>query len=155
MKFKPRTVSSIVAAAVFFSLALPTLAVAQSEIYKNWRGIAIKGFDPVAFHREGKPVKGSGDFEIKWKDARWRFASAENRDLFEADPDKYAPRYGGYCAWAVSEGYTAGVDPKNAWSVVDGRLYLNYNAEIKQRWEEDIPGHIKKANANWPGVLKQ
>ena len=153
MKIKPRTAPLIVAAAIFFSLTGPTLAEAQSEIYKNWRGIAIKGYDPVAFHRQGKPVKGSGEYELQWKDAKWRFASAENRDLFEADPDRYAPRYGGYCAWAVSEGYTAGVDPKNAWNVVDGRLYLNYNAEIKQKWEKDIPGHIKKAGANWPGVL--
>ena len=147
------TVAFFVAAAIFFSVAAPTLAEANSEIYKDWRGVAIKGYDPVAFHREGKPVKGSSDYEFQWKDAEWRFASAENRDLFEADPGKYAPRYGGYCAWAVSEGYTASVDPKNAWNIVDGRLYLNYNAEIKQKWEEDIPGHIKKADANWPGVL--
>ncbi len=153
MRIELRTVTLVVAAAVFFSVAAPALAEAKSEIYKNWRGVAIKGYDPVAFHTEGKPVKGASDYELKWKDAKWRFASAENRDLFEADPEKYAPRYGGYCAWAVSEGYTASVDPENAWSVVDGRLYLNYNAEIKQKWEKDIPGHIKKADANWPGVL--
>ncbi|MDJ0811677.1 MAG: YHS domain-containing (seleno)protein [Desulfobacterales bacterium] len=153
MKIEVRTVTLVVAAAIFISVAAPGLAEAKSEIYKNWRGVAIKGYDPVAFHTEGKPVKGSGDYELKWKDAKWRFASAENRDLFEADPEKYAPRYGGYCAWAVSEGYTASVDPENAWSIVDGRLYLNYNAEIKQKWEKDIPGHIKKADANWPGVL--
>ncbi len=153
MKIELRTVTLVVPAAIFFSVAAPTLAEAKSEIYKNWRGIAIKGYDPVAFHTEGKPVKGDSDYELKWKDAKWRFASAENRDLFEADPEKYAPRYGGYCAWAVSEGYTASVDPENAWSIVDGRLYLNYNAEVKQKWEKDIPGHIKKADANWPGVL--
>ena len=153
MKIALRTVPLVVAAAIFLSVAGPALAEAKSEIYKNWSGIAIKGYDPVAFHRERKPVKGSAEFEFKWKDARWRFDSAENRDLFAADPNRYAPHYGGYCAWAVSEGYTASVDPKNAWSIVDGSLYLNYNAEIKQRWEKDIPGHIKKADANWPGVL--
>lgn len=153
MKFELRTVALVFAAAIFLSVAGPSLAETKSEIYKTWSGIAIKGYDPVAFHRERKPVKGSGELEFKWKDARWRFASAENRDLFAADPNRYAPRYGGYCAWAVSEGYTASVDPKNAWSIVDGSLYLNYNAEIKQRWEKDIPGHIKKADANWPGVL--
>ena len=154
MKIELRTIPLVVAAAIFFSVAAPTFAETKSEIYKNWRGVAIKGYDPVAFHREGRPAKGSSEYELKWKDAKWRFASAENRDLFKADPDQYAPRYGGYCAWAVSEGYTAGVDPQNAWTIVDGRLYLNYNAEIKQKWEKDIPGHIKKANANWPAVLE-
>ena len=154
MIIKLRKIPLVVASVFFLSVAAPTLVEAKSEIYKNWRGVAIKGYDPVAFHREGKPVKGSGEFELKWKDARWRFSSAENRDLFEADPNKYAPRYGGYCAWAVSEGYTASVDPQNAWNIVDDRLYLNYNTEIKQKWEKDIPGHIKKADANWPGVLK-
>ncbi|MGD8701804.1 MAG: YHS domain-containing (seleno)protein [Desulfosarcina sp.] len=149
-----RTVRLVVATAMFFSVAAPSLAETKSEIYKNWRGVAIKGYDPVAFHNEGRPVKGSKAHTLEWKDARWRFASAENRDLFEADPNKYAPRYGGYCAWAVSEGYTASVDPENAWNIVDGRLYLNYNVEIKQKWEKDIPGHIQKADANWPGVLQ-
>ena len=145
---------SLAAAAAFFFIAVPSDTEAKSEIYKDGQGIAIKGYDPVAFHTEGRPVQGSDRYELKWKDATWRFASVENRDLFKANPDKYAPRYGGYCAWAVSEGYTASVDPENAWSIVDGRLYLNYNAKIKQRWEKDIPGHIRKANANWPGVLK-
>ena len=153
MNTKLRTIPLVVAIALFCSMAVPSLAEAKSEIYKNWRGLAIKGYDPVAYHTGGQPVKGSNKFELKWKDAKWRFASAEHRDLFEADPEKYAPRYGGYCAWAVSEGYTASVDPKNAWNIVDGRLYLNYNVDIKQKWEKDIPGHIKKADANWPGVL--
>ncbi len=148
-----RTIQLILAAAIFLSIGAPSLAEAKGEIYKNSGGVAIKGYDPVAFHREGKPVKGSKKYTLEWKDAKWRFASAENRDLFKANPETYAPRYGGYCAWAVSEGYTASVDPENAWSIVDGRLYLNYSVEIKQRWEKDIPGHIKKANANWPGVL--
>ena len=65
-----------------------------------------------------------------------------------------APGYGGYCAWAVSQGYTAGVDPKNAWSIVEGKLYLNYDVEVKKMWEKDIMGNIKKADANWPGVLE-
>jgi hypothetical protein len=127
---------------------------AQDEIYTNWRGLAIKGFDPVAFFKDGTPAKGSKDFELTWKEARWRFASSGNKDLFEADPERYAPQYGGYCAWAVAEGYTAGVDPKNAWEIVDGRLYLNYNKEIQAQWAQDIPGNIARADANWPGVLK-
>jgi hypothetical protein len=154
MNIASQTVPLVVTAAIILSVAVPSLAEEKSEIYKNWRGIAIKGYDPVAYHEEGKPAKGSGEYELVWKDAKWRFASADNRELFEADPETYAPRYGGYCAWAVSEGYTASVDPQNAWNIVDGRLYLNYNVDIKQKWEKDIPGHIKKADANWPAVLK-
>ena len=148
-----RTLQLVMVAAILFSMSAPSFAEEKSEIYKNWRGVAIKGYDPVAFHREGKPVKGSKEYMLEWKDAKWQFATAENRDLFKANPERYAPRYGGYCAWAVSEGYTASVDPENAWNIVDGRLYLNYNVEIKQKWEMDIPGHIKKADANWPSVL--
>jgi hypothetical protein len=154
MNIKLLTIALVVATAIFFSMAVPSHAEAKSEIYKNWRGIAIKGYDPVAYHKNGKPVRGSGEHEFKWKDAKWRFANAEHRDLFEANPKKYAPRYGGYCAWAVSQGYTASVDPKNAWTIVEGKLYLNYNVEVKEKWEKDIPGNIQKADANWPGVLK-
>ncbi len=153
MNITLRTVSLVLTIA-FLSIAAPSIAESKSEINKNWRGIAIKGYDPVAFHTQGEPARGSKDYELEWMDAKWRFASAENRDLFKTNPGKYAPKYGGYCAWAVSEGYTAGVDPENAWDIVDGRLYLNYNVEIKQKWEKDIPGHIKRADANWPAVLQ-
>ena len=111
MKNTLAAISMIAATVLFLSLALPSFAGAKSEVYKNWRGLAIKGFDPVAFHTQGRPIQGSKSYELEWKDARWRFASAEHRDLLEANPEKYAPRYGGYCAWAVSQGYTAGVDP--------------------------------------------
>jgi hypothetical protein len=135
-------------------LVAPWPAQAKSEVYKDWQGLAIKGYDPVAYHKDGQPAEGSSKYEFVWKDAKWRFASAANRDLFKADPERYAPRYGGYCAWAVSQGYTASVDPQNAWAIVDGKLYLNYSVAIKERWEKDIPGNIQSADANWPGVLK-
>ena len=154
MNIKLPTIPLVIATAFFFSIALPSTAEAKSEIYQTWLGVAIKGYDPVAFYKDGKPVKGSDKYEYKWKDAKWRFASAENRDLFKANPENYAPRYGGYCAWAVSQGSTAGVDPKNAWKIVEGKLYLNYNVDIQEKWAADIPGNIKKADANWPGVLK-
>lgn len=154
MKLALPTVHLTVTLALIFGLALPSFAGAKSEINKNWRGLAIKGYDPVAYFKDGKPTKGTGEYQFEWKGAKWRFASAEHRELFEADPEKYAPRYGGYCAWAVSEGYTAGVDPQDAWSIVDGKLYLNYDAKIKEKWEKDIPGHINKADTNWPGVLE-
>jgi hypothetical protein len=154
MNIKRRTVPLVVATAFFFGIFVPSLAEAKSEINKNWQGLAINGYDPVAYYKDGKPAKGSSKYEFEWKDSKWRFASAESRDIFRANPEDYAPRYGGYCAWAVSQGYTAAVDPKNAWKIVKGKLYFNYNVEIKEKWEKDIPGNIKKADGNWPDVLK-
>lgn len=117
-------------------------------------GVAIEGYDPVAYFEAGKPVEGSTEWEYEWNGAVWRFASAKNRDLFASDPDRYAPRYGGYCAYAVSKGTTAGIDPQ-AWKIVDGKLYLNYSAKIQRRWSEDIPGYIERADANWPRMLEK
>ncbi|NER81670.1 MAG: YHS domain-containing protein [Leptolyngbya sp. SIO1D8] len=115
-------------------------------------GIAIRGADPVAYFTEGSYVAGSVDYTYEWGDATWQFSSAENRDLFASNPGLYAPQYGGFCAWAVSQGYTAPVDP-TAWEIVDGKLYLNFDARIQRRWQQDIPGHIASADQNWPGVL--
>jgi len=149
-----RSLFLMTAAVALILGAARTTAFAKDEVNKNWRGLAISGYDPVAYHSEGRAVEGSSKHEVVWKDAKWRFASASNRDRFKADPERYAPRYGGYCAWAVSQGYTADVDPENAWNIVEGKLYLNYSVAIKKKWEKDIPGHIQKANANWPGVLR-
>ena len=114
-------------------------------------GVAIEGTDPVAYFDAGKPVAGSSDFEHEWMGATWRFASAENRDRFAADPQKYAPQYGGYCAWAVSQGYTAKIDPA-AWKIVDDKLYLNYSKDVQTQWSADVPGNIAKGDANWPKI---
>ncbi|NNK58126.1 MAG: YHS domain protein [Desulfofustis sp.] len=149
-----RTIPFIAVAALLLGLVNPSLGEAKNEIYTNWRGLAIKGYDAVAFFKDSTPVEGSKEYELTWKEVKWRFASAENRDLFEADPENYAPQYGGYCAWAVAQGSTASVDPKNAWVIVAGKLYLNYNKEIQTKWAKDIPGNIAKADANWPGVLE-
>ena len=120
----------------------------------NEKGIAIKGTDPVAYFKEAKPVQGSKEFTHQWGNATWQFASAENRDLFASDPEKYAPQYAGFCAWAVSQGYTAPTEP-DAWKIVDGKLYLNANQSIQRRWQKDIPGFIAKANQKWPSVLNR
>lgn len=117
-------------------------------------GIAVRGADPVAYFTEGATVFGSSEFTHIWGNATWQFASAENRDLFVASPEQYAPQYGGFCAWAVSQGYTASIDPE-AWRIVEGRLYLNYDSRVQRQWERDIPGNIAKANANWPEVLNE
>jgi YHS domain-containing protein len=128
-------------------------AAAKDAVFTNVWGHAIRGYDPVAYFLSGKPVEGSSEFETEWNGATWRFASAENRDRFIAQPEAYAPQYGGYCAWAVSQGYTASVDP-DAWRIVDGKLYLNYDASVQETWEQDVPGFIAAADANWPRVLK-
>ena len=126
---------------------------AEEAVNKSlFGGVAIKGYDPVAYFTSSKPTKGSKSFEAEWNGATWRFASANNRDSFKAEPEKYAPRYGGYCAWAISQGYTAGIDP-DAWKIVDGKLYLNYSQEVKAKWEKDIPGFIKLANENYPKII--
>ncbi|MEO1519972.1 MAG: YHS domain-containing (seleno)protein [Cyanobacteria bacterium J06633_2] len=115
-------------------------------------GIAIRGADPVAYFTQGEAVIGSAEFEHEWNGATWRFASAENRDMFASNPEEFAPQYGGYCAWAVSQGTTAPVEP-DAWRIVDGKLYLNFDQRVQQRWEQDIEGNIALADENWPGVL--
>jgi YHS domain-containing protein len=113
--------------------------------------VAIKGYDPVAYFTDGKPVKGSKDFTTEWQKATWRFASAKNRDLFAKDPERYAPQYGGYCAYAVSQGYTADIDP-DRWRIVGGKLYLNYSEKAQGLWEKDIPNHIAAGDKNWPKI---
>jgi YHS domain-containing protein len=128
-------------------------AMAESQVYtKLFSNLAVDGYDPVAYFEQGEPTKGSNDHSFEYNGAEWRFASAENLEAFKADPEAYAPQYGGYCAWAVSQNYTARGNPKN-WTIVDGRLYLNYNDEIQARWEKDIPGFIALANENWPNIL--
>ncbi|WP_210731997.1 YHS domain-containing (seleno)protein [Hydrogenophaga sp. PAMC20947] len=113
---------------------------------------ALGGYDPVAFFEMNKPVKGDAQFTHDYSGVHWRFVNAAHRELFAANPQAYAPQYGGYCAWAVAEGSTASGDPM-FWKIIDGKLYLNYDAEVQKRWEKDIPGFIAKADKNWPSVL--
>ncbi len=123
------------------ALVLPPVAAQarSNEIYTGWlSSSAVGGYDPVAYFTEGKPVAGNSAITHQWKGATWRFASEKNRDLFKAEPAKYAPQYGGYCAWAVSQGYTAKGDP-NHWKIVGGKLFLNYDAKVQRNWEKDIP----------------
>jgi len=147
-----RTIGVLFALAVSLLVTIGSQA-AESPVFAAGAG-AIRGYDPVAYFIEGRPVKGDQKFTLEYQGATWRFASAANRDRFAADPERYAPQYGGYCAWAVSQGYTASIDP-DAWKIVDGKLYLNYSNGVQKRWSQDIAGNIAKANANWPGVLNK
>jgi YHS domain-containing protein len=117
------------------------------------RGIALGGTDAVAYFTQGRAVAGLARHTFSWRGATWRFANEANRDAFAADPEKYAPQYGGFCAWAVAQGYHAPTD-RNAWKIVDGKLYLNYDRSIQRRWEGDVPGNISKADGNWPEVAR-
>jgi hypothetical protein len=148
-----KTILRIIIAALALGLAAAAPG-AEKPVNTTWTGVAIKGYDAVAYFTEAKPVEGTDRFEFAWNGAKWRFASAANRDLFAAEPEKYAPRFGGYCAWAVSRGYTAGIDPE-AWRIVDGKLYLNYDLKVRKQWEEDRAGNIAKAERNWPEILKK
>jgi YHS domain-containing protein len=140
--------------AVLAASLLPVAAWAKEPaVYTRlFSNIALSGYDPVAYFVDGKPVKGDAKFSHDYQGAKWQFSSAENRDKFAAAPQNFAPQFGGYCAWAVSQGYTASADPM-LWKIVQGKLYVNFNAEVQKKWETDIAGHIQKANANWPNVL--
>jgi len=117
-------------------------------------GAAVRGYDVVAYVAEGKPVKGSAAYKAEYKGSTFHFSSAANRDAFAADPAKFAPQYGGFCAFGVAGGYKAAIDPA-AFTVTAGRLYLNHSLGVQRQWSADIPGFIGKADRNWPAVMGQ
>ena len=135
-------------------LGVAAAAGAADEIYTGFfSNDAIDGFDAVAYFTEGRPVKGSNEFTYDWKGAEWKFASQEHLDMFRADPEAYAPQYGGYCAWAVANGDTASAEP-DLWTIHEGKLYLNYNRKINEQWLADKEALIRQADANWPAVIE-
>ena len=113
-----------------------------------WGNTAIKGYDPVAYFTESKAKKGKRKYEYTWMGANWHFESKENHDLFVANPEKYAPQYGGYCAYAVSQNTTAGIDPKQ-FTIVNHKLYLNYNKSINKKWTKNRDQYIIDADEQW------
>lgn len=139
---------------VFFQLIalfllISATAFAQTAEVFTTDNQAIRGYDPVAYFTESKPVKGNPDFSYVYKDATWLFSSAANRDAFMAAPDKYMPQYGGYCAYGTSQGHKAPTEPE-AWTIVDGKLYLNYNPKVKTKWSENQAKNIQAADQQWP-----
>jgi len=143
-------------------LGLAACAATPGHVYQerpvdeinNEHGLALRGYDPVAYFNEHKPVVGDATINSTWKGATYRFASAENRDAFLADPERYAPRFGGYCAYAVSRGTTANGDP-HQWAIVNDRLFLNNNPLAMTLWNEDRRGNIHAGAENWPLIAKQ
>ena len=152
---KPLTLTALAAAAAFsLASAGPTSALAaKPPVYTApLSKLAVGGYD-VTTYFSGAPSKGDPRWTATRGGVDYRFTSAANLAAFKAHPDAYLPQYGGYCAWAVAHGYTAKGDPE-AWTVVGGRLYLNYDAGIRAKWSADIPGYVAKADKNWPQVLK-
>jgi YHS domain-containing protein len=132
-----------------------TLLAAEPAVYTStFSSTAAGGYDVVAYFTERKPVEGISTYSTEYNGVTWQFASADNLARFEADPEKFAPAYGGYCAWAVSQGYLAKGSPEY-WTVIDGRLYLNYNQAVQNDWLKDTGGFIKMAEKEWPTVLNQ
>lgn len=130
-------------------------AFALDPIFTPWNNnLAIRGYDPVAYFTVNKAVEGNKEFAWEWQGATWRFSSQANLNLFKSAPEDYAPQYGGYCAYAVAKNSTASIQPEQ-FAIVDGKLYLNYNKSVQEKWLADQAAFIEKANKNWPGLLNK
>lgn len=140
---------------IFYSLLtallfIGTLHAQRSAVFVD-NGKAIRGYDPVAFFTEGKALMGKDSFSYQWQSATWTFNKKENRELFIAEPEKYAPQFGGYCAYGMAEAHKAPTKT-NTWTIVDGKLYFNYNKQVQQAWMKDQASLIQEANKHWPGI---
>lgn len=139
---------------LFLALILFSAAPAFAQSLNVENGVAVGGTDVVAYFAAGRAAPGRPEFAHSWSGATWRFSSAANRDAFAAEPARYAPQYGGFCAWAVSQGYRAPVDP-DAWRIVDGKLYLNYSRAIQMRWDLTRGSNIAAGDRNWPRLAAE
>jgi hypothetical protein len=156
MKHRKWLVRIGIAAVVTVGLVLTYLhsiqMFASDPVYQTRRG-ALDGYDPVAYFTQSRPVLGREDTALEWTGAVWHFASGANRELFRNDPSRYAPQFGGYCAYAVASGYTARTKPE-AWKIVDGRLYLNFDLKTRDQWLAQAGDFIERGNRNWPRVIQ-
>lgn len=116
-------------------------------------GVALRGYDPVAYFTTGMPVKGAAAHRYEYKGSTFYFATSANERSFIRNPGKYVPQFGGFCAFGAANGYKVSTQP-DAFAVVDGKLYLNHDIKVLGRWKEDVPGNIAKAEKNWPEVSK-
>jgi YHS domain-containing protein len=144
---------TIVSVAVLVLALFAGVCSAEKGVNTNPK-LALQGYDTVAYFDVGNAVMGSNAYLVEWNNATWHFASKENMERFQKNPEKYAPQYGGYCAWAAAQNYLAPVDPR-VFDIHGGKLYLNFNRDIQRKWLKDIPGFIKKADANWPNLAKK
>lgn len=142
---------------VFALIAVSSFtAVAQSSSVFSVNGVALKGYDVVAFYKDSAAVKGYDSLRYSWKDAVWLFSSVQNLEAFKSAPEKYEPQYGGYCAYGVSdgEGHKTPVEI-DTWTLLNGRLYFNYNSKVKEYWKKSQKERIEKADANWPKIKEK
>lgn len=141
---------------IFYLVTLAVLLLGcgskEPVVYSTENG-AIDGYDPVAFFSDSAAVKGDKQFSTEWNGATWSFSSPQNRDLFTANPEKFAPQYGGYCAYGTADGHLSPTQA-DTWTILDGRLFFNYNQKVKEKWMEDTKGYIEKADQNWPDLSK-
>ena len=140
-----------IAAAVWFGISTTE---GVKKINTTAENLAVKGFDTVAYFTEQTAVPGNPQYEFVWNGAKWLFANRENLEKFKTSPEAFAPQFGGYCSFAVSKGYTADSDPQ-AWKIVDGKLYLNYNPKVKEMWEVEQEMRIREGEKNWREFQKK
>jgi YHS domain-containing protein len=136
------------------ALAAPPVNTLKAGLFGGSSDTAILGYDPVAYFTDGKPVKGQDSLSVDWMGAKWKFSSQAHRDQFKAAPEKFAPQYGGYCAYGVSQDNLVSIEP-DKFKILDGKLYLNYNADVQAKWLKDPAGFIKQADAKFAALLKK
>jgi YHS domain-containing protein len=132
---------------LFLLLALPGISQPIFQI----NGVAIRGYDPVAYFLDNTPTEGLAEYAATWQGVEWRFKSKANMDMFTSNPEKFAPQFGGFCAYGVSDNHKSPTDP-SAFTVVNEKLYLNYSPKVKQLWSKDREMHIRRAETNWPAL---
>jgi hypothetical protein len=156
VKYTVRLISAIFAVVIVAACAATPGKVSQTKPVESLNlrhGVALRGYDPVAYFAEGAPAVGDPAISYQWQGANWLFSTAKHREAFVADPARYSPQYGGYCAFAVSRGTTADADP-DQWAIVEGKLYVNNNAFAKKLWDQDRPANIEAGDSNWPLIPK-
>lgn len=139
---------SLLATGILF--AVLSVSAQKSAVFEQ-SGKAIRGYDPVAYFTERKPVLGKEEFNYNWNNATWYFSNQQHLDSFKVNPEKYTPQYGGYCAYGLSEGHKAPTSP-DAWTILNGKLYLNYNLQVRGLWNKNREERIETADKNWPGI---
>jgi YHS domain-containing protein len=150
--------TALAVAGTFFGTAAsasePPINTLKNSFFGGRADTAINGYDTVAYFTVGKPVKGQDSLTTEWMGAKWKFSTQAHLDLFKANPEKYAPQYGGYCAYGVVQDNLVKVEP-DQFTIRDGKLYLNYDAEVQAKWLKDSAGFIKSADVKFPALLKK
>jgi len=151
---RSRTISTVAAALVLATLIAPSVRAESASDVNLIDGIALHGFDPVAYFTQNQAVKGDAQLTAVYHGVTYEFASKEDQAAFQANPEKYLPQYGGFCAFAVSKGAKADIDP-HAFAINDGKLYVNNSGRAQKLFVDDVKSNIEKADHNWPDVAKQ